>query len=598
MLNPHGARNGTRVLNVSQMIESDKPTFAKQYFVDRAIQGAFSPCERMSLQNMRTSYWLNLYVFWSRHGLHKGFPIAHFIDHTDVDRTEVGTETVAYNSGSISGLAETPSTTFMDWTGIDVAVLAPTWRPQSDSMHYSAREKSTLVEYKPAKCRDWGRRWHNVVSREAVSVSVLEQCRSELCEVLKELIEFVRSHRNEINNEHRQRWHVIRANGEKQFDLRNEVRPDYSFFLGSRVSDFIRMRSFENLAAKVEQIRDIANSLRLNVVSPQPLFLYYVLPVAITILGQEDAGQERHSAESTVLEQLDEFLTTDTFTAELSAVLKNFTSEVADVELGDGVFLRTLPDSIQENHINVVSNIFGHVGIMGLKESNFHFESVVKQGRTSAIYPMVIGGDFQQKTEQLLKALRLIKPGAVGFFYTAGEVISPIFMTSTWMIGPDTQFLHGAEYRLTQADSSKVKAMLSGMDCLAGDNRFSLALGRLMEAYRKPFTGDRLIDAWIGLESLLLPAEKEGELRFRAALRGAWFLGEDSAERAKIFGDLKKSYDCRSAVVHGSEKSVPENTVLQTEDYLRQVLRKCIESESTPTPELLNSLVMGGDLTP
>jgi hypothetical protein len=47
-----------------------------------------------------------------------------------------------------------------------------------------------------------------------------------------------------------------------------------------------------------------------------------------------------------------------------------------------------------------------------------------------------------------------------------------------------------------------------------------------MDSYKKPIAGDRLVDFWIALESLLLPAEKEGELRFRAALRGAWFIAQ------------------------------------------------------------------------
>ena len=430
-------------------------------------------------------------------------------------------------------------------------------------------------------------------------MSVLGQCRSEFGELLKELTDFVRSRKNEINTEHRQWWHVVRVNGgEKQFDLRNEVLPDYSFLLGNRVSDIVGMKSFENLFAKVQQIPGISNSLRLNVLSPEPFFLHYVLPVAVTILRQEDTGEDRHGAESSLLDQLDQFLTTDTLTANLSAVLKNFTSEVTDVELWDSVFLRSLPDSTQQNHLNAVGAWVGHTGVMRLKEANFLFESVVTQTRTSAIYPMVHGTEFQQKTEQLLKALRLIKAGAVGYFYTAAQITSPGFMGSTWMVGPDTQFLYGAEYKLTYADVAKIKVMLAGMDRLSDDNRFSLALGRLMDTYRKPFSGDRLIDAWIGLESLLLPAEKEGELRFRASLRGAWFLAENSADRARIFAELKKSYDCRSAVVHGSEKSVPESIVLQAEDYLRQVLRKCIEAQSTPTRELLNSLVMGGNVTP
>jgi hypothetical protein len=43
-----------------------------------------------------------------------------------------------------------------------------------------------------------------------------------------------------------------RVNGEKQFDLRNEVLPDYSFYMVNRKAEIIGMESFMKLFQKVQ----------------------------------------------------------------------------------------------------------------------------------------------------------------------------------------------------------------------------------------------------------------------------------------------------------------------------------------------------------
>ncbi len=385
---------------------------------------------------------------------------------------------------------------------------------------------------------------------------------------------------------------MIRIKGERQFDLRNEVMPDYSFFLVNRQAKIIEMESFEKLFSKVQADQGMSDSLKLGVVSQESFFLYYVVPIATRILMLEDEYKVWEGARSFVLGQLDQYLTKDTYTARVGAALRNFHSDVVDVELTDGIFLRSIDDATLESHINAIGRVSGLKTVMQLKGSTFQFQAATEQPRTT-MRPIAIVSQFQFKSEDLLKAVRLLKSGAVGYFYTSGEVLDPMSFAGIWISGPDTNMLYGAEYHFRGSDIPAVQEMLSGLKSLASDNRFSLALSRFMDSYRKPIAGDRLVDYWIALESLLLPGEKEGELRFRAALRGAWFISKNSDQRTKIFDDLKKSYDSRSAVVHGTEKSIPEGIVLQTEDYLRHVLRRCIELGSTPTSELLNSLVMG-----
>lgn len=63
---------------------------------------------------------------------------------------------------------------------------------------------------------------------------------------------------------------------------------------------------------------------------------------------------------------------------------------------------------------------------------------------------------------------------------------------------------------------------------------------------------DKLIDYWIGFESLFSPDSAQ-EVKFRVSLRIAAYLGETPDERESLYQDIRHSYDWRSAVVHGTK---------------------------------------------
>jgi len=127
---------------------------------------------------------------------------------------------------------------------------------------------------------------------------------------------------------------------------------------------------------------------------------------------------------------------------------------------------------------------------------------------------------------------------------------------------------------------------------LEKDRRFELAMSRFVGAYEKPYGGDRLIDYWIALESLLIPEKSTTELSYRASLRGACLLTE-THNRARVFSQLRESYEVRSKFVHGIPNKVDADIVVTTEEYLRKILLRCLHSGKTPTKELLDSLVLG-----
>jgi len=99
---------------------------------------------------------------------------------------------------------------------------------------------------------------------------------------------------------------------------------------------------------------------------------------------------------------------------------------------------------------------------------------------------------------------------------------------------------------------------------------FGLAVRRFLSVAERLNPEDRLIDAVIGLESLLLAGVSD-ELSFQFALRGAWLLEPtDRALREVLFQILRNVYTVRSGVVHGEEKALQRVTA--------DVLKNAIES--------------------
>ena len=61
---------------------------------------------------------------------------------------------------------------------------------------------------------------------------------------------------------------------------------------------------------------------------------------------------------------------------------------------------------------------------------------------------------------------------------------------------------------------------------------------------------DRFIDLRIALESLFLPQQVDQELKFRLAVSGAWLVGEDAANRRRVWDTLRTAYDLASGALH------------------------------------------------
>lgn len=114
-----------------------------------------------------------------------------------------------------------------------------------------------------------------------------------------------------------------------------------------------------------------------------------------------------------------------------------------------------------------------------------------------------------------------------------------------------------------------------------------VSLARLNIANRRISAGDKALDGSICLEAML-SGKSRGELTHKLAVRTALLLGKTLEERQEIVKKVRKFYEIRSAVVHGSKpKNEAEQRAAVAEgiDLCRSALRSIVEHRELPEPE-------------
>jgi hypothetical protein len=115
-----------------------------------------------------------------------------------------------------------------------------------------------------------------------------------------------------------------------------------------------------------------------------------------------------------------------------------------------------------------------------------------------------------------------------------------------------------------------------------------LAADRLGRSRCHPLPADTALDLGIASEIILLHGTKGSELRYRFALRGAYLLGKDGADRAKKFADFRSLYDARSNAAHTGTLEPKMQARLQEFDSLcAAAVRSIVEKQAFPDWEKL-----------
>lgn len=136
---------------------------------------------------------------------------------------------------------------------------------------------------------------------------------------------------------------------------------------------------------------------------------------------------------------------------------------------------------------------------------------------------------------------------------------------------------------VTEDSRADIVAMCAGL--LGLSQPFDVVLDRYEAAVSKWLPDERLIDAVIAIEALVLAGNRStSEVTYRFALTGAWLLGSDLEHRKRVFHVLTELYRKRSDIVHGDRKvkrDLPDDASGLVVDLLRQLLRSVVTQHSS-----------------
>ena len=205
----------------------------------------------------------------------------------------------------------------------------------------------------------------------------------------------------------------------------------------------------------------------------------------------------------------------------------------------------------------------------------------------------------EEITKNVLNILRLLADSDIFIAFSEARYQGLLWRHSYGMSWGPTHRLQREAIVLDADDAKQLKKLWQSLVGGPNKDKVQLPLERLGDTAERLSTEDKLIDYWIALESLFAP-ESSSEIRYRAALRIASFLGEEGG-RTEIYRDMGLSYDFRSAVVHANrgrlakleKKTTLVDITKRTRGYLRRALLKILESDEEFDPQNIEHELLG-----
>ena len=299
-----------------------------------------------------------------------------------------------------------------------------------------------------------------------------------------------------------------------------------------------------------------------------------------------------------VVNEFAQFVESPTVRLRFQAQLLNFRMDADRLTLPDDVIIRRL----SEEEVSVLDG--GPLITLGFMRPRFSGPhefaiegevEVVKQVGTSwASAPSALEM-VKVRLAKAILCLRTFKTGHVGYDYIHFRPITfcPLAMGSH---GCGDQYVPFGSYHVSKEEEGPLHDYATKFFRVA-EPAMELACSRLADAETRTRPQDRLVDAVIGMEALLLAGlgkeDRKGELKYRFSLHYSTLF--DTAEkRHYAFRVAKKLYDLRSAIAHGSKLADDRHRVAEESltlagaaDRATESLRKIIcrflpEANDTP----------------
>lgn len=209
---------------------------------------------------------------------------------------------------------------------------------------------------------------------------------------------------------------------------------------------------------------------------------------------------------------------------------------------------------------------------------------------------------IDQREAYLIKILRLFKTGPV--YSTATLQFRDSFVSSGVIFGTNRQprISDHNKYELSKQELPQLRKLWhqsNNPESTKKRHFLSVALRRFSQAKDRVDPEDTVIDLFICAEALFLSEMNtdRGEMRYRLSHRAALFVEAHATTRTTAFRFMKKMYDVRSQIVHGTTKRLDlptkedgakytlQECCARLEDYLRSALKKALELAQNPSAQ-------------
>lgn len=268
------------------------------------------------------------------------------------------------------------------------------------------------------------------------------------------------------------------------------------------------------------------------------------------------------------------------------ANLSNFSFEGDFADLGHGVSIQgrsfeRLTQTLELNQTDL--NFLTEDWTLGGMPSSFVLVVESTQPKSPSNFMLSSDGYAYPVATRAMLAMRLLGVGAPHF----GRMLLKRPASFNVGIGGQTFsgftiWWPGTEYKLTATMIPEIRQQVETLitvdkELTTSARHVGLALRSFSSIYdRLMHQGeDCIIDCITALEALW---QVNSELSFRLAFRTSSLLGETDDHRVQIYETLRKYYDIRSKIVHGTTLKASESSLVQNDEPLREIVRKALRA--------------------
>jgi hypothetical protein len=243
------------------------------------------------------------------------------------------------------------------------------------------------------------------------------------------------------------------------------------------------------------------------------------------------------------------------------------------------------------------------------KESNFYVQRIRKLAQHTVIEVVRPGApkDIAEEAERVAAILERLTVLSSTLALTKDELLRKLGVSSKpgteidFIFGPDFYYLSSKSRPFPTVQCIKIdkrfctRFLRCGFDklteyCLSGGgirDRVLLSLDWLFESRIEPRLTASVVKTSIALESMLIFSESES-LSQSLSERTAFILSSDPDRRQQISRIIKRFYEVRSGIVHGSQKKMKnlEPSLLEAVDRLTILLCLIIAANSRRWPSV------------